>query len=162
MFASLVTNGQKINKTKDEFTKKTITETEWYRVAGKGMSAFFSNIKVTDIDEAKFLDLKLMLNNKIFGINKGSELMLLLTNDSTITLTCLKGEVSSKGAVGYVGSAGYGTHTSYALTKEQAEMLSKHAIKKIRVYTQDGYVEKESHEDESKELSRAVKMLLQY
>jgi hypothetical protein len=153
--------GQELKEDKvDKFTKKAVKKTSWEKLIGKGgMSSLSTNYRISKIDNDKFFELKMMMNNKVYSVNKGDKIIFLFTNDETVELSAMETQVASKGAgaTGYVGSEGWGTHTIYQLTEENISKFKTNIIKSVRIYTSEKYVE----DDVSDKLSKAINKCLE-
>jgi len=150
---SSTANAQKLAENKvDEFTTVSIKRTTWEKfVGGGGMASLSTHIRVSKLDQRFLVELKMIRSNTVYSIDRGAELMFLLSNgdvvtlhNSEYTLTC-----SGCGATGFVGSTGMGTHTRYPITEEDIGKLLKDAIVKVRILTNDGYIEREVSKKES-------------
>lgn len=128
----------------DEFTKKSIKETSWeVCVQNFTMNMFF---RVRKVDETILLNMKMMLGaGRVFAIHEGDELMLMLSNDTIVKLQALTSEITCTGcgARGFSGSGAQGIKISFGISKDDLRLLSSFPIKKVRIYTTDGYVESE-------------------
>lgn len=145
----------------DEFTKTKIKETSWE--PGVRDMKIYTFFRVRVLDNDIILGLKFMQTNrdKILSIYQDDPLMLLLKNDTVVTLKCLKSVVSCKGcgAKGFSGSSAYGINASYYVDLESLELLKQFPIKKMRIYTTDGYIPVEFNDENGtvvKELLRLV------
>jgi hypothetical protein len=128
-----------IKETIDEFTKSKIRETKLFTVAS-GLSQNV-NFQLSKVDS----DFHLTIRYEVLGfsplvIEKGSELMLKLTNDSILTVYALETSVA--------GSKGGGGKTTqlfgrYTVTSEQLSILGNVPSTKLRFITTSGYIEKE-------------------
>lgn len=140
---------QKIVKNEvDEFTKKNIKETSW-EIVSRNMEVYvFMNVK--KIDNEHFLGLKFMLSNrfKVLSIAQNFELMLMMENDSIITVKCIESVVSCKGcgAKGFSGSMAWGINPTYYIEADYIDVLKNMPLKKIRMYTTEGHISTEINE----------------
>jgi len=148
LFVSIICKAQKLaeNKT-DEFTKSVIKRTDWTSFTKKNGSnrPFRSDFRISKIDENIYFELKMMLNDKVYSVKEGDEIMFLMEDESVISIKNISYTLTShgEGATGYGGSANLGTHTKYLVSDENVKKLSEGKIKKIRVYTSLGYFEQE-------------------
>lgn len=146
-----ITNAQELKENKiDEFTKTLVKRTSYEIVVQNTTMNFF--IRVSKLDSLKFLDVKMIAGmGKIVAIERDSKLMFMLENGEIITLNNSQTAVSCKGcgARGFSGSAAYGIATSYSITNENYTKLKLSIIKKIRVYTLDGFVESDVNDKRS-------------
>lgn len=137
-------NSQKLVENKiDEFTKHAVKRTSWEILMEKFGTTIY--IRFSKIDSIEVLDLKIMLGGKVFAVSDGETLMLKLSNDSIMKLNTVSYEVAciGCGARGLPGSAAYGVHVKYIIDETNHELLKKYKIKKVRLYTTDGYHEEE-------------------
>ncbi len=144
----------------DEFTKASIKRTSWETVMG-GMSQTYY-LRISKIDSSYFLELKIMMNNTVFAINKDANLMLKLNNDSLITLKNSDYQITTigEGAIGYMGSAGLGLHAIYlGLNKSTISVLTAAVLSKVRIYFTDGYKDFERKEKKASLIKNALLLL---
>lgn len=131
----------------DEFTKSVIKKTEWCAFTKKNGSArpYRSEFRISKINNEVIFELKMMLNDKVYSIKEGDEIMFLMADKSVVTIKNLKYVITTQGegAVGYGGSANLGTHTMYLIDTEAIKQLKEGQITKIRINTSIGYVEQE-------------------
>jgi len=155
------------NKT-DEFTKAIVKRSSWEKLVFtkkmKDFHGFTCYFRFSRIDTSYFMDIKIMLRggNKVFSIDDKAKIMLKLSNDSIYTLYNLSYQISSlgKGAIGFAGSQGMGIQTSYiSISDKKMAMLEEYYIKKIRIYTNDGYVESDVIDEYSSLVISAIKLL---
>lgn len=146
-FVTMFCAGQVLEEKVDEFTKVKVVNTSWTELIGGGpMSSLCTNFRLLSVDSGVFfLELKMMLGGKVFAIAKGNPIMFLFEDGSTVSFENLNYEVACKGcgAVGFSGSEAYGTSTNYRVNLVAIETLSKKKPTKVRVYTSEGYVERE-------------------
>jgi len=151
------------NKT-DEFTGARIVSTSWEWLNYGGVATLYTRIRF--VDDEYSLHVKYAVTGGkygvVFSIGNDDPLMLKLANDTILRLMPQSGEVSCRGcgAPGYVGSAGWGTHTIYPLTPEQIELLIEQPIIKTRMYTRKGYYEMDVNRKKTAIVSNALKLLL--
>jgi hypothetical protein len=165
LLLSLSVQAQKVTTDKkDEFTGTEVKETSVEKLAHPvKMSGFAYNFSTKKINGQYFLNLRMMsLNKQVFAIRKDSKLMLLLKNDSIITLLAPEFEVSGKGKAGSGLSAqnAEGLRMNYPISEEEIAMILRSDIHKIRVYTSDGYTEQEIKEAGSEKVKKAFGLLL--
>jgi hypothetical protein len=136
--------GQKIEENKiDEFTKTSIKRTSWETLnMTMSYTAYF---RISLIENIEYFDLKLMIPYKSVSISEGQNIMFMLENNEILTLKNLKTAYSCTGcgARGFSGSAAPGVSISYLINTDQIKLLKANKIKKIRIYTNDGYIENE-------------------
>lgn len=143
MLLPLFVNAQKckysMDKT-DEFTKATILETRVMVYDKSFSSGEDITLIIKKINSNYYVGLDYnIVSRDIYIISTDCKLMLKLDNDTILNF--LPTEV-------YGGHEGRGTAVTnikpmYIATKEDIEILSQHAIVKIRLYFTDGYKEYE-------------------
>lgn len=145
----------------DEFTGNEVKRTTWETLnADMKFTAYF---RISKINDNTYFDLKMMMvDGSVFSIDKDQEIMFKLENDEVVKLPNLQYEITCKGcgAIGFGGSAAQGIHVSYPINKEDAQRLISFNITKIRIYTNQGYFEKEPKEKNVKKISNALKLLI--
>jgi hypothetical protein len=160
IFSSVVLQAQSLEKNEvDEFTGHTVKQTSW-ETFNNSMS-FTGYFRISKINESYFFDLKMMIGSKIFSIDQGQEFMFKLSNDEVIILKNLEYTIACKGcgAKGFAGSQGYGIQTSYVLTPDQVQALFQKDIIKVRIYTNDGYVENDLKSKNSIKIKTALSLI---
>lgn len=148
------------NKT-DDFTKATVKRTSWEKLVYQ-LSKFTCFIRFSKIDTLYYLDVKIMEAGNVFSIDKDSKIMLKLSNDTIYTLNNLAYVISSigDGAIGFVGSQAMGIETSYISFSDRTfKQLETFPIKKIRIYTTDGYLETDVLDKFSNLVINSIKLL---
>lgn len=161
-FISINGIAQKLERDEvDEFTKDSIQETSWEKLAGKNMSSFCANFRLKKVNGNVWFSLKLMMNNSIYSIDKGEKLIFLFDDKSTYELTNSEYTLTSKGggAIGHGGSEGWGTQTNYLLGNDFNEQFRTKKVTKIRVYTSEGYTEKEVDKGFNDRLRKCIELL---
>ena len=156
---SIQVKGQKLVENKvDEFTGNQIKRTSWVTTS-IGYSR--TNFGISKINNNFYLNLK-MLKGGVFSIAKGANIMFKLTNEEIITLSNNNYEITCTGcgAIGFVGSAAQGINTSYDITTEQLTKLKNIGIKKIRIYTSDGYLEDDLKSKHDRKIKKAISLIL--
>lgn len=165
LILSISVNAQKVTTDKkDQFTGLAVKETSVEQLAHPlKMNGFAYNFSTKKVDDKYYFNLRMMsLNKEVFAINKDSKLMILLKNDSVITLLAPSFVISGKGKAGSGLSAGNaeGLSIDYLISKEEIELLASSDIAKIRVYTSDGYTEQDIKETASKKVKKAFSLIL--
>ena len=160
-FLSLNTSfSQKLVENKiDEFTKHAVKRTSWETLMEKfGMVIY---LRVSVIDSTEYIDVKSMLGGKVFAIPKGETFMIKLANDSIVKLNTLSHEVSCRGcgAKGFSGSATEGIQVAYVIDKQTHDLLKQYPIKKVRLYTTEGYHEEDVNKNKSDALQSILKLI---
>jgi hypothetical protein len=128
----------------DEFTKNKVIRTSWEFIS---KSKIYAHVRASKINGDQTLDFRFMLpgGDHVFAIPTGDAIMFKLENDSIITLKNTEHKISCSGcgAVNIIGSQAEGVEIFSILSQADIEQLSKYKIKKIRLYTTDGYREAE-------------------
>ncbi|HQX30613.1 MAG: hypothetical protein IPI00_15440 [Flavobacteriales bacterium] len=162
---TLTTSAQKLDEDKvDEFTKVAIKRTTWEKfVGGGGMATLSTHIRLSKLNERVVIELKMIRSNTVYSIDESANLMFLFANGDVVTLhnnefalTC-----SGCGATGFVGSTGMGTHTRYPIGEEDIAKMSKDTIAKVRIYTNDGYIERDVSNKESAMVQKMLALVTQ-
>lgn len=152
--------GQKIVEDKvDDFTGDSILKTSWETI--NMSNKFTAYCRISKINKDFFFDLKLMIGGTVFSIDEKQNLMFKLDNDEIITLSNLKYSITCNGcgAKGIIGSQIQGIMVSYPINKEKIIKLKKYNTLKIRIYTNDGYVENELKSKHSKRIKKTMSLL---
>ncbi|PKP20744.1 MAG: hypothetical protein CVU04_03300 [Bacteroidetes bacterium HGW-Bacteroidetes-20] len=145
----------------DEFEKIRIIETNWlpmYKGLMPGKTYLF---RFSSIDTVKFLDIKISTtNNMVFSINAGDEKVLLKCNDSLIFKLSNTGYAITERGGGSEGLWGGNTYGIWIkLTHKNFNYFSDiQRITKIRIYTNDGYLEEEISLEKSNEILELYKL----
>ena len=140
----------------DEFTNKSIKITSWAKL--NRTSKVRSNIRIRKINNTYILDYRFLTSSKsVFSVEKGSELMFKMSDESIIKLTNSKFQISSTGggSIGVIGSAMPGMELSFVLDEDTMKKFQTLDIAKVRIYTTDGYIDckvKKKHGNHLKEL----------
>lgn len=154
-------HGQSLEENKvDEFTNNAVKRTSWELLCFSMKNNFTSYFRISRINEYNYFDLKLMIGG-IFSIDKDQEIMFKLDNEDIVKLLNLKYEVTCKGcgAIGLSGSNVQGINVSYTLDEEQFEMLKNHEVVKVRIFTNDGYVEGDTKRKHVKKIPKALELV---
>lgn len=157
--------GQKLVENKiDEFTKAYIKQTSWEILNPINFSnKLYAFTSFRKIDSTYFLDFKITLRNgPVFSINQGDELMF-KTSDSVISLSNSEYQISCTGCgvKGINGSGLEGVKVTYKIPANDIFYLLNNKIKKIRVYTSDGYVEDEIKDKNAEMFIKQLKLVYQ-
>lgn len=155
--------GQKLEENKiDEFTKAYVKKTSWETLNPFGFSnKLYAFTRIRKIDSTYFLDFKVTLRSgSVFSISQGDELMI-KTSDSIIVLSNLKYQISCTGCgvKGFTGSGLEGIEVMYEIPASDVFYLLNNKIKKIRVYTSDGYVEDDIKDKNAEMFVRQLKLV---
>lgn len=157
-------NAQKLTEDKmDEFTKVWIKRTSWAALTKNPGSAkaYRSAFRICKINDKVFLDLKMMLGDKVYSINEGDPIMFLFESGEVVKIYSNEFAITSigAGAEGYGGSSELGTNTTYDLSPEVIEKIQNGKIKKIRIYISDSYIEQEDKRNADKHLKRCLTLI---
>lgn len=129
----------------DEFTKASVKRTSYEPLIQNGKWYLF--FRVSKINGTEYLDMKMIYykNNKYQIIRQGMQVMVLLQDDSVINLSNIETATSCRGcgARGLSGSGALGIAVNYLVHPDDHRALKSLPIKKIRIYTTDGYIEDE-------------------
>lgn len=133
---------QKLQENKiDDFTKKSVKSTTYETINYN--NKFMGYVKIRKVDDRSFLYLRMMLSGGVFAVENGDKLMMITELDSVVTLNNSEFKISCEGcgAKGILGSALQGVELKYEISNSVLTYLSENKIKKMRIYTKDGYVE---------------------
>lgn len=135
----------------DEFTGNSVKRTSWETL--NMTMQFTAYYRISKINDHYYLNLKMMLN-KVFSISKDQEFMFKLDDGTVLKFLNLEYTTTCRGcgAKGFSGSEAQGIEVSYPVKKEQIDILINNRIEKLRIYTNDGYLENEVSEKRSKEI----------
>lgn len=145
---NLASKGQKIEKNiKDEMTGDRIIQSD-YSYFKKGFNDW-SFYRFNSINKKIYFDIKISLGSKVFSIREGMELIFKFENDSIIKLKSPVSEISSRGqaSIGLMGSSLPGVSIGYPINQEILYKFQNWRIKKVRVYTSEGFEEWEVSDD---------------
>ena len=160
LLSSVQSFAQKIVENKiDEFTKHSVKRTSWDGLTRiGGLNDSFTRLE--KIEDTYWLNLKMMSSN-VNSINKDAELMLMTVTDSIVTLYNHEFQITCTGcgSIGLVGSSGQGFNISFLISEDKVEYLMKNAVKKIRIYTTDGYIDKEVPEKNQKKFMKQLELI---
>lgn len=157
VFFGVLTFGQTLEKNEvDEFTNNSVKRTSWETI--NMTMKFTAYFRISKINDNTYFDLKMMIGTSVFSINKGQELMIKLSNDNIVKLPNLEYAITCRGcgAKGLSGSEAQGIQVSYPISKEQIEQLKSGTGNKLRIYTNDGYVENDM---KAKNYNKIIKAL---
>lgn len=152
--------GQTLDENKiDDFTNLKVKRTSWETLnMTYSYSAYF---RISRINDNNYFDLKMMLGGKAFSIDKNQEIMFKLNNNEFVklqnpefTVTC-----TGCGAKGFNGSGAQGLKISYPLNEDDINKLKNNTVVKIRIYTNDGYVENDTKESIANKIPIALMLV---
>ncbi|GAA5043011.1 hypothetical protein GCM10011506_46040 [Marivirga lumbricoides] len=161
MLISYPTLSQTIEEKKtDDFTgSKIIRTSEENLLRENGM---FSYVRVSSINNETVLNYRFMITGKIVTINKGNALLLKLKNEKVVTLRLDDYVVAGygNGAVGVLGSDAPGANLRFVLDSDQISMLKSSPIAKVRLYTDDGYIDSDVKKEKwSSNIQRLLELI---
>lgn len=113
----------------DKFTKKHIKETSITPCARNGLIQQLS-VQARHINGNTLLKFQLTYPTA-FHISEGNTIYILFENDSTVEITCSKGELSQPSTGPYVTI--WYAEAWYDITTEQIDMIKRNTINSIRV-----------------------------
>ena len=152
---------QKLKENKiDEFTNASVKRTSWETITYSGR--FVAYARISKIDDTYYLNLRVMLpSSEVFSIDKGDELMIKTVTDSIVTLYNLEYGISCTGcgAKGLLGSGVQGMEVSYKIPSEIVSYLLNNKIKKLRIYTTDGYAEGDIKDKNTETFIKLLKLV---
>lgn len=138
----------------DKFTKSTILRTKNTTIwTGLYYHINFSALKIND---SRYLEIAYTASS-IFSIDKDLELMFLMSDESITTLKAIESEIADHYGSG--SGAYWALSVSYKLSDADHEALLNGKIKTIRLYTAEGYVEKEISKKRSDNLGKILKCI---
>ena len=143
----------------DDFTKKSIKSTSYETINYN--NKFMGYVKIRKVDDRSFLYFKMMLSGSVFAVEEGDKLMMITETDSVITIHNSEFKISCEGcgAKGILGSALQGVELKYELPIPILTYLSDNKIKKMRIYTKDGYVEDTIKEKNASTFIKLLKLV---
>lgn len=139
----------------DPFKKVRKIETSFELINGSKMGISFGKniwLAFRQVDNRGYLHLK-WCTNGVTAISEGSEIIFLTVDGETITFKVTKNILAGpgEGTIGLFGAALYGLNI-YAVGNLSA--LANKAIKALRIYTMDGYVDFDISEKASKKIAK--------
>lgn len=141
----------------DEFTKNSIIKVKGSDIFRTSLVTGFS-FQVSKINDIKYITFSLTSSNP-FVLEKGDSKIMLKTKDEQIinigfyeTLISESTNIKSIGIIFYC-------HQTIVLTDDLINKLKDSEIIKARVYTKNGYIEKEVKKKNSKNISDDLKCL---
>ena len=161
LLCCMVASAQKIDEMKvDEFTKDTIKTTSW-EIFYQSFT-YTNHFRLVKINGTKILELKFMLSNAIFSVDKKDVLYLKLENDSIISFNPARYIVTERGAgaIGLNGSGTYGADIDYIPgSYSYFNTLKNVDVVKIRFNTSSGYYEFEINKKNSAKIKKAFTII---
>lgn len=163
LFCSAAFSQKIVTDKKDEFTGNSVKETSVENLAQPlKMSGYSYKFSFKKINENIYLGLRIMsLSNSVFAIKDG-EVLMLKTEDTVITLSNTKYEISSRGGAGSGLSSGssHGVTLYFPLDNEAIQTIKSKMIIKLRLYTTDGYSEQDIKAAADKKVKTAINLIL--
>ena len=144
----------------DDFTGNTVKRTSWETL--NMTMKFTAYFRISKINDNYYFNLKMMLGGgSVFSIGEGQEFMFKLSNGEIIKLPNLEYAITCTGcgAKGFSGSQAQGIQVSYRIMPEQIEKLKNNPAIKIRIYTNDGYVENDLKPKYYKKVQKALSLV---
>lgn len=160
LFISSISFSQKIEENKvDDFTKNLVTRTSFEVLSRNGFNSY---CRINKINQSYFLQIRVM-NGTVLAVQANSDVMFKMSNDSIISLKVMEGASSCLGcgAIGFLGSASPGIDFKILLTSEEIKQFNSLKIKKVRIYTIDGYIEAEVKEKFSDIITKELNLFKQ-
>ena len=151
--------GQKLAENKvDDFTGNSIKRTSWETL--NMTMTFTAYFRISRINDNFFFDLK-MITGSVFSIGKGQKLMFKLSDGEIIELQNFKYAISciGCGAKGISGSGVQGIRVLYPISSENIKKLKNNLAVKIRVYTNDGYLEIKIKSTKFRKVQKALSLV---
>ena len=154
--------GQKLTKDEtDDFTGSSIKETSWETFSKK--SSFYSYTSFQKIDDRIFLKLKMVINGgrDAYYVDEGQVLFLRMDDEDIIKLNNPKSRRSSigEGATWLAWSGVFGIELRFKIESEILKKLKTKLVSKIRIYTDDGYVESKVKEKQAKKFRKLIPLI---
>lgn len=153
---------QKIQENRvDDFTGNSVKRTTWEKIEQSMANGTFF-IQASKLNSYYYIGLKVMLNDqRHFAISEGSKLMFKLVDGQILTVNASEYAITGRGdgARGYIGSAAIGIKVDYQMPKQIVDAIAVIPVEKVRMYTNDGYVEFELSEKRSKLLSKTLELV---
>lgn len=139
----------------DKYTKNKIKETEWFKLKTEMFDALMS--KIRKVNNENYLQLSVSTLTSFYS-TEGDIAYFLLDNDSTVELTCVRGE-----AAHYVGSR-YGSHWNgkilYKISDIDMVKFSRNLIVGVRLDLGDTYTTFDNiREKNAKKLQKALDLI---
>jgi hypothetical protein len=137
----------------DEFTKSRIIETResLFTISGMGLG-FSCGYSLKKINDSRYLKL-IITSPSIFTLRKGNKIMFLTDKEETIDLYFPESVVADGAYNSSLKSTHWSAHIYIPISNNINERLLNEKLKKLRVYTADGYID-----DDIKE-KRAIKFV---
>jgi len=156
---SLKSFGQKLEENKvDDFTKKSVKRTSWETLVSTfSLNAHF---RFSLVDGYETFDLK-MMRDEVFSIDKDAEVMFMLDNNDVVKVQNLEYAITCKGcgATGFQGSSAEGIQAFYTISKDDIEKMKAHKVLKVRIYTNDGYIDNDVKEKNAVKIMACLNLL---
>lgn len=147
---------QKIVKNeKDSFTGSQVIETS-YATISDGLTC-----SIRSVNGIHILLISFNGGDEIYTMEKNSQFMFKLQNDSIVTLTNLEDAVGEYRSlnVGSTHISHFLLKTKYELSEEKIHELQTYKISNVRFYTTDGYIERKVSEKNAKKLLKLFNLI---
>ena len=137
----------------DEFTGNKVVESKWVSMKGKFGKYNWCFTRLRKIDKTTVLDLKLA-TGKVVSVDSGEKLLFKTSKDTVLKFSNHEYTVSCRGcgAIGLKGGDAQGVYLHIILSPDQLNALQTEKITKLRLYTNDGYMEQDVKEVSANEL----------
>ena len=163
MLAGLTMSAQKCKYAKnevDKFTNKTIVETKEDAFVISGMGLGFSvGYSLYKSDNNKYLKLRLTDSGSLFAIREGNEIMFKLENGNVINLKFIESQIADSSYNSGLKATFHKIITLVPITNEEIDQFKNNKLTDIRIYTTDGYVDKEVKEKRAKIFQELLKCI---
>lgn len=146
LFFSLTVFSQYTERHVDEFTKTSSIRSFYARLVGNGpLTTLQTRYRLHWNQQISHIfELKIRRGGLFFTISASQPLMFLMDDGSTVTFYNRQSEISciGCGAIGLPGSDQLGITALYSMNKEDIKTLATKRVKNVRIYTDQGYVER--------------------
>jgi hypothetical protein len=140
----------------DEFTGLSIQQTSYTRVFYKAFG-YGVNFRVSKIDSAYFIDLKIVFAGpQVYAVAKGAKIIFILDDASTYEITSIENKITTVINT-YKDTSLDVSYINY--NDKKFEVLGSRLIKKVRIYTTEGYIEGEVKPKDAEKFMRSVKLI---
>jgi hypothetical protein len=160
LFIPVFCFGQKLVKNEvDEFTGISVKTTSLEQLVSEspwGGNSFHLSESVKRINDNYYLIVRFSLDN-VFSVASEQKLMIKLENDSIVTLLNKEYDISSNGR-GAIGGK-QGVYLTYPIESDDLDLLKENKATKIRIYTTDGYLEKDIKEKNQDKIKKCIELV---
>lgn len=152
---SSYSHAQKIVEDKiDEFTNTSVKRTS-QEVLFRAFTEGFGYC-IARINQSTFMEVYFSMG-RVFAIDEGAELMFKLSDGSVVTLFNSKYDLSNLYSMG--GSSYYYVRLTFPLRETEIKALKSTPISKLRIYTTDGYFERDVKEKAAKKFIKCLSLV---